>query len=317
MTLISIEQSEFNNVQFDPDYFNAGDIQNILSPDIEPTDDDGPALPDDLAQLFETGGTRAEATAAVRNAFHAGIFDNDDPIPDRAAFFDNLLPEINGHPTPETFDAKLAEANMAALQLFKFTEDDTQAIVEADGKIILQIHLGKGKDNGKDFAKLVLFVQTVLDIIALGFALLNIGLQRGKSWAKTIAKKLGKAEKWFKKAKSAFGKFNGFYKKYKNLTQGDGKMTKREIFEKLGGAFGKAFLGFFGDVLKQSLKIVKELLSVIFGTWGDVVRFLIRVGIAIAEWLGYSLTQLGVVIVNALIAATHVLDDILAWRKMA
>lgn len=316
MPLTVLSETEYPGVRFNPGYFSAEDLFSILNPADEPAEDDGPELPDALAQLLETGGSREDATKAVKEAFDAGCFDHDDPVSDRDAFFDQLKTEVDAHPDHTTFDPALAAANLEALHLFNVVQDGDSFTIEADGEEILHLTLGRGKDSAKDFAKLVLFVQTILDVIALGLAFLKVQVERGKDWAKTVSNKLGKAKKWFEAAKSAFGKFNKFYKTYLDLTKNEGKLTKLQIFEKLGGAFGKAFLGFMGAVLKQSLKIVKELLKVIFGTIGDVLRFLIRLGVAIAEWLGYSLGQLAVVIVNAVYAATYVLDDLLAWKAL-
>lgn len=321
LTFGASSEAEAGQILYDPDYFNAGDLRHTLELEEPATEITLPEMPGPLGAAMENGATLDEAIAAAREtASTPGFFDDPEatdqsPLAsgDLEAMLTEIEEEARAMPEEAVVDPALANANLAALALFRIEEEGGNRVIYADGELIFQAPMRLGAMS--NFDKVVLFIQTVLDSIGLGLALLNVGVKAGKSWAKKVAKKLGQVKSWYKKANKAFGHFTKAYNYYKNARD-EGNSSKKAMGKKeVLKAFAAAFVKFLGFIGSKAYAIMKALFAIIFDSWIEAGKMLLKLGIAVAKWVGTAGAAIVQAVLEAILAAIAVIEDVVAWQK--
>lgn len=324
MPLKELPSRTFSGIKYNPDLIHANTLNALLEEESEPIEKEESSLPHELADLLDKGGTHEHAMAALEQAVLSGTFLDDDDVVFKSGaenpqtIWDDLKDDISSAPVLTEVDPKLVEQNVNSLHIFEITEEDGQMHLFINGDLAADLPLGAISKT--DFEKIIVFIQGVLDSISLAFALLGIGVAKGKTWAKDLADNLKRPKSWLSTAKSAFGKFTSAYAKYKRYLADSPEKTKaarkQDAAAKAMDLFASAYLGFVGVILKTAWRIVKMVLTLIFGNPREILRLLCQLTKAAIEWAGMGAAKLAFAIIDAILAAIAVWDDVVKWKAL-
>jgi hypothetical protein len=324
MPLTELPSHTFSGAMYNPDLIHANTLNALLGEESEPAEKEESSLPQDLAELLDEGGTHEQAMAALEKAVLSGTFLDDDDFVVKTnsenpqAIWNDIKNDISNAPVLTRVDPKLVEQNVDSFRIFEITEEDDRMHLFINGALAADLPLGAISKT--DFEKIIVFIQGVLDSISLAFALLGIGVAKGKTWATDLADNLKRPKSWLSTAKSAFGKFTSAYAKYKRYLADSPEETKKarkqDAATKAMDLFASAYLGFVGVILKTAWRIVKMVLTLIFGNIREVLRLLCQLTKAAIEWAGMGAAKLAFAIIDAILAAIAVWDDVAKWKEL-
>lgn len=323
MALTALNHPDQQDIHFNPALLHKETLMSLLgdTPDETPTPD--PEFPRELADLIDNGGTPEQAMDAIKSAVFSGVFlDDTDPenaltVTDREALWKEIETDIAKAPTLTKVNPAIVAENLNTFQVFRLHEYGERLELYIHDEIAVDMPLGAINQN--DFKKIIIFIQGILDTISLAFALLTVGVKKGKTWAKDLADKLSRPKNWLDRAKSAFGKFKKAYNAYErylgNSPEETKKARKTDAAIKAMSLFASAFLGFVGVVLKTAWRILRMLMILIFGNAREVLRLMCMLTKAAIEWIKGP-QKVAQAILDAVLAAIAVWDDVVQWNAL-
>ncbi|MCI2400400.1 hypothetical protein [Aliiroseovarius subalbicans] len=324
MTLETLTAAPIDDVTYDPDLLHADTLRALLGAEIVAPEDFDSDLPEELAALLDTGGSADQAMAAIERAVLSGTFldDRDEldamGIDSRQALWNDVREDVARAPVLGPVDPTIVAQNVDTFQIFEIKETGDRMQLMINGAVAADMPLGKAK--AKDIDKIIVFIQGILDSLSLAFALLGIGVAKGKTWAKNLADKLKRPKSWLSTARAAFGKFTKAYTAYKRYLAGSkeetAKARKHDAAKKAMTLFADAFLGFVGVALKTAWRILKMVLTLVFGNIREVLRLLCQLAKAAIEWAGMGPAKVANAILDAILAAIAVWDDVVRWKEL-
>lgn len=274
-----------------------------------------------FAKFINSQASREDALTSMRALFVSGDFLSEEisaaqselsaPI-DLDALFDEIETEYLALPGLDNVDPALAKANADAMALIEVVERDGETVVLIDGDVFLSMPTKAAKATPLD--KFVHFIQTILDLLALCFALLGIPVARGSQVAKKISDKFKKFKKYLDEATKAFGHFTKAYNLYKAAK--DAGKSKKQAFDAASEAFAVAFAAVASLVVNRCFKLVKAVVFSFFDGGKQAIKTLAQLGLAIIEWFGLAAYKMTKAILVAIDCAVSVLMDIDKWIAM-
>ncbi len=330
MALTTLDSTEFVGVEYDPDIIDAETVIGLLragqeravlgaEEEDEDLEDD---VPPEVAAMLDNGASQDEAIKILQKAFMEDGFLQDDlgglmggtpTEEDGASLFEEAVAEIKATPTIGEADPAIASQIIEdAGPAIRLEVAGTEAGVFFGTNLAFTMPAKTAKAN--DLDKFVLFIQTILDTMNMFFALLGLGKAAQRKWAITLAKKLGKAQKWLKEATKAFGHFSKAYGIYKGFR--DGGASRKKAAVNSADAFASAFLGFSGVIFKRCLKVVRAILALVCRNWREVTKICLKLLAALAQWVGTAGAKLAKALIDVVLSGFALWEDVEAWQKV-